>query len=115
VKVIVPPTLIVVTFLPLTESVQTKLVPFTAAVAGALGLGEPGAAVAVAVTVGAGLTLVAVVAVGELVAFDDPLFWFPVVHAETPSSNAVTASNPKTLNIVIPPLKSKSILIWSSK
>jgi hypothetical protein len=100
----------VVTFLPLTESVQTKLVPFTAPVVGAvgpLGLGEPGATVAVAVTVGAGL---AVVAVGELVAFD-ALFWFVVVHAETPSSNAVITTNPKTLNIVIPPLESRSILI----
>ena len=95
----VPPTLIVVTFLPLTESVQTKFVPFTAAVVGALGLGEPGAAVAV--TVGAGLAPVAAVAVGELVAFDGPLFWFPFVHAETPSSNAVVMSNPRALNIVI--------------
>ena len=91
----VPPTLIVVTGVPLASSAHLRLDPFTVAVAG---LGADGDGEVVTVTVGDGDAGVGVPAEGdgvELLEFV-PLGWQEVI----PRSSAIVITNPKALSMV---------------
>src|SRR6266851_2219116 len=89
VQVTVPPTLIVVTGVPLTSSVNLKLATFTAAVRGAVaaGVGVDAAASRVGVPVAVATVVLSFA------------FWLCCVQEIEPSSKTVIAVKPKTLSI----------------
>lgn len=97
IQVTVPPTLIVVTFVPLASSTHLKLDPFTDAVVGALGV------VGEVVVVTDGVAVAVVVGVLGLVgAF---VCLSAGVHEEMPTRHTVVKANPRTLNIVVSSFK----------
>jgi hypothetical protein len=95
VHVTVPPTLIVVTFVPLASSTHLKFDPLTDAVVGAPGADAVGEAVgvAVAVTVAVGL--------GEIPGVGTAFVFGPgEVHDEMQRNSPIVRTKPRTLNIV---------------